>query len=308
MCEKYFTLSIDIGAAGGINEKWYTLGKQLHVIGFEPNEDECIKLGTSSLELEIQIEYLNVALDKIPGHIELCILQESADTSKYIPNYVFLNRFPKAERFKLVSRKMVESDTLDSVVTTMSGGKADFLKIDTQGSELDILIGADRTLSELVSGVEVEVCFSELYKGAPLFADIDHYLRERGFALYDLSRSYWKRIETTYRGAGQLIFGDALYLKDYIALRSVPDNLGAPIVAAIINKKYDYALEYAKYLVDIGRLDKSKGYLLLKAIKAYATPFLRIPYFKGRGRLGKMFEKCSDYLKCTSGNRTDSWV
>jgi Methyltransferase FkbM domain len=51
----------------------------------------------------------------------------------------------------------------------------DAIKLDTQGSELDILRGATHVLPT-VSLIDIEVEFNELYDGQPLFCDVDRFL------------------------------------------------------------------------------------------------------------------------------------
>ena len=58
------------------------------------------------------------------------------------------------------------------------------MKLDTQGSELDILRGAVRAWD--VRHLEVEVAFNEIGDGAPLFGEVDSFLRANGFALWRL--------------------------------------------------------------------------------------------------------------------------
>jgi len=48
------------------------------------------------------------------------------------------------------------------------------------------------TLNNVV-GIEVEVEFSELYEKQPLFNDVDNFIRDKGFELFDLRRGYWIR-------------------------------------------------------------------------------------------------------------------
>lgn len=70
--------------------------------------------------------------------------------------------------------------------------------------------------------VEVEVTFYETHMGRPLFADVDQYLRKLGFSLYDLDtyklqRSALPALEVQYTDPspyGQLLWGDALYLRE----------------------------------------------------------------------------------------------
>ena len=54
-----------------------------------------------------------------------------------------------------------------------------------------------------------------IYEGQPLFADVDIFLREKGFSLFDLDRHWWKRDVPSYVASrGQMIFADILYLRD----------------------------------------------------------------------------------------------
>jgi hypothetical protein len=62
----------------------------------------------------------------------------------------------------------------------------DFLKIDTQGSELSILKGAEKMLElGLIKIIKVEVSTVATYEQQPLFSDIDIYLRKFNYCLVD---------------------------------------------------------------------------------------------------------------------------
>lgn len=80
--------------------------------------------------------------------------------------------------------------------------RVDILKLDIQGAELLALYGA-RELLRSVKAIFLEVCFVPIYKDAPLFAEVDQFLREAGFhrrAVYPSDQPHnW---------------GDALYVKN----------------------------------------------------------------------------------------------
>ena len=59
------------------------------------------------------------------------------------------------------------------------------LKLDTQGSELEILRGLRRDQFANVLAVEVEIEFHEVYRGQPLFPEVHQFMRDAGFALLD---------------------------------------------------------------------------------------------------------------------------
>jgi hypothetical protein len=108
----------------------------------------------------------------------------------------------------------VQTMPLDACLARHDVPRADFLELDVQGSELDVLIGAEATLRTTL-GVQVEVEFVPIYVDQPLFADVDRFLRGRGFELFDLSRYHVRRaaLEATTPTRGQLLWGHALYLR-----------------------------------------------------------------------------------------------
>jgi FkbM family methyltransferase len=76
--------------------------------------------------------------------------------------------------------------TVDATVSTERIAMIDLLKIDTQGFDLEVLRGAENSLSTgVVKHVLVELNFSSLYEGQASAAAIHAFLEERGFALVD---------------------------------------------------------------------------------------------------------------------------
>jgi FkbM family methyltransferase len=86
--------------------------------------------------------------------------------------------------------------------------KIDLLYCDTQGSELRILKGAERLLSEgRIKALFLEVFFVELYKDVPLFSDIRKELDKYGYELEGLYKV------AKWGGTGQTMWADALFTK-----------------------------------------------------------------------------------------------
>jgi FkbM family methyltransferase len=71
-------------------------------------------------------------------------------------------------------------ETIDSVVEDRHLDGTFYLKIDTQGYELEVLRGAVATL-EACAAVELELSLEELYEGQPLMADVSRWLLDQGF-------------------------------------------------------------------------------------------------------------------------------
>lgn len=125
------------------------------------------------------------------------------------------------ESTEVVERLELETITLDAVMKR--DGEAlpapDYLSIDTQGTELEILQGGLEALTENVLAVFVEVGFAPTYEGQPMFSALEAFLRERGFTLASLEvfpaqARTRERVPIGFRGAGFIDSGEALFLRD----------------------------------------------------------------------------------------------
>jgi hypothetical protein len=211
----------------------------------------------------------------------------------------------------------VRADQLDNVLEAMNC-RADFIKLDVQGAELQVLHGAERTLRAATFGLEVEVEFAELYLGQPHFSQVDDYLRGLGFTLFDLNRFWWKRCggERTANRRGQLIFGEALYLKDYVARpeqifgRSEKDPrsyiLRAMAISAVY-EKFDYGLELVRLALDRGVLSEEEVRQAESVWCASRTVAARLPHFRGRGRLATWLRGLAARIEPQTWGASDGW-
>jgi len=76
-------------------------------------------------------------------------------------------------------------DTLDNVVPELRrthGVKKIYLKLDTQGFDLEVLKGGEAALPT-ISGLQSEVCVKPIYEGMPRFTEVIAYLEARGFQM-----------------------------------------------------------------------------------------------------------------------------
>lgn len=71
-------------------------------------------------------------------------------------------------------------DCIERYVGTIKGG---YLKIDTQGYEMEVLRGAHNCLSERLVVVQTELSLVELYSGQPLMLEVCNFLKQYDFNL-----------------------------------------------------------------------------------------------------------------------------
>lgn len=287
---------VDVGASSGFQDNWKGAEKFLQVIAFEPDEREFENLVKNSSS---NIRYLNTVLQKERTTCDFYMTRKQQVSSLFPPNRTLLNKFPESERFDILETKMLESDSLDSQLEKEGIADIDFIKLDTQGSELFILQGATKTLRD-VFGLEIEVEFSEIYENQPLFSDIDMYVRRIGFQLLDLKPYYWKRsIGKDYgKSKGQLVFADALYLKDVDIFLENLDRIQngllrkskvlRAISICVLYGYYDYALELFESRKN--EFNQKESRLFNIFLKKNISLSNRIPNFRGRDRIASILE------------------
>ena len=203
----------DVGAADGLAKRWRPIAPSLRVVAFEPDRRSD---PTADGALGAAVTVVDRAAAANAGSREIYLTRKPRCSSLYPPNRAVIDRYPDAERYDVMQTASVQCTTVDAAFAAF-GEALDFIKIDTQGTELDVLRGAQGSLSDCL-GVEVEVEFQPLYVGAAMFRDVDRYLCDLGFEIFDLRRTFFTRAgapHTVGQQKGQLVFGDALYFRPW---------------------------------------------------------------------------------------------
>ncbi len=168
-------------------------------------------------------------------------------SSIYPPNDDFLRPFPFASQLLGVKgERRIQAISLDQACRNEDVWP-DYLKLDVEGAELQVLEGGEQaTRNTLVLDVEVE--FAPLRAGQPLFADVDTYLRRRGWSLLGLRRVHWRRnagLDARGTGyGGQLTQADALYFNAPLLDAGLSEAMALKLVLILTAyRQLDLALE-----------------------------------------------------------------
>jgi len=201
---------IDVGARDFSLEELNNLRKSIDLICFEAEKKEANKLQLKLNDHDfhrVRVFGLFIGNDDV-AEKEFYLYKRLAESSSFEPSQIFVNEFDTG--FAIEKKISVNETTLEKVAFKNSLNP-DLIKLDTQGSELDILSGSKELLNECLI-IETEVEFMEMYSGQPLFHDISSFLYDREFQLLYLNRVFKARkVPQIGRTRGQMIFGDALY-------------------------------------------------------------------------------------------------
>lgn len=297
--ERHPLVLVDVGARGGLKRNWSTARRHLRVLGFEPDEREFTRLVESSRSSGNSSTFFNVALHNRAGSLPLYVARDGGLSSIFEPNRAFIDAFPDAERFDTIDVQQVNVDTLDNQLRAHGIDDIDFIKADTQGSELFVLQGAARPLAATAVGVEVEVEFAPVYRDQPLFADVDGFMRGLGYQLFDVRPCYWKRAAGRTAGGayGQIVWADALYLKSRSALRAslsgltpelAQSKLLRAVSVALLYGYYDFALELTGVDGDVLPVDQRTA--VEQRLRQLGGRDV-LPMFPGRRQLAAAFRR-----------------
>jgi len=216
---------VDVGASGGIDGYWQAFGQALRAVGFDGLVNEVTRLNAASGPNQRYFAYL--------------VGEKSYQSPAAVPN---TQPFPRTSAVRATEitkcnyvetyfdqtgsgKTATEMIELDEFFLRDHPSDVDFIKIDTDGSDYQVLCGARKLLcSPLVMGVAIECQFHGLvHDESNTFRNIDRLLTGWGFSLFDmevyrysraaLPKPFVYKIPAQTEG-GQVIWCDALYLRD----------------------------------------------------------------------------------------------
>lgn len=225
---------IDAGAAGGLNEL-RKLRKFINLFSFEPLPDSFSQLNsyqTFSKQFKSH-RIFPVALFSKECEANLYITQKPAMSSMLEFDEIqfdFHFGFCKGSKewksaLTRINTVKIKTTTLDKFSYENKINQIDFLKLDTQGTELEILRGSEQLLNgSRILSVKTEFSNLAVYKNSCVFSEVDIFLKSKGFILIDCiyypeavyfsgessQKTQKKLLQEPGIGAG----GDAIYILD----------------------------------------------------------------------------------------------
>lgn len=194
---------LDVGANDGwFSKVVYRFRKDLKIIAFEPLAsmyEDLVRIK----KLNKKFDFYNCAVGSEIGKVEiseygtegLSSLKDLSDEYQY--NDHFNTSIKEKYEVKIIK---LDDFILENKITNDL-----CLKIDTQGYEMEVLLGAQNTLKlGQIKFIIIELMTVEKYKEAKLYHEIINFLSEFDFQLVDIHQSY-------YEDNGEMSEFDALF-------------------------------------------------------------------------------------------------
>jgi FkbM family methyltransferase len=242
---------LDIGARDGFDRDLISLAGGIRAIGVEPEPREAERLECLSHTPWRAVKMMGCAIGARTGAATLYIPPSALGASLLPPNKSMLEEYGYEALHKTANTVEVKVVTLDDLVADGAIKNAHYIKIDIEGSELDVLRSANRLLSTCQS-IKVEVSFIEQRLGQSLAHEVISFLQASGFTLVDICCPHrWRRrplpahpfvtgFEIPY-SRGRLAQADLLFFREHDASSSPADISAALLIAAAMGY-FDFAI------------------------------------------------------------------
>jgi FkbM family methyltransferase len=175
-------LVIDVGANAGQfrNLLRDQVGYEGRIVSFEPVPHLSRALAARAVADPLWTVDAR-ALGASAGTLNLNLMQDTQFSSFLSPRH---DAIPRYEDKNVVREHVaVEVTTLDLVMPALNASfspRAIYLKIDTQGFDLETIKGGEQSLDRVVA-MQFEAAVRPIYEGAPGYRDIIDHLTPRGF-------------------------------------------------------------------------------------------------------------------------------
>jgi FkbM family methyltransferase len=232
---------VDVGAAGGLQAHWEELllsdvGESLDVYLFEPG-----KVQANSLSVDYaQYDNVKILEDALAGEdckSDIYLTRFPDCASALVPNMEFLKSFDVSPCFEIVSVESIQFTPLSRLIEDGAVAPPDFIKIDVQGFEYEVLKGCGPYLSSCL-GVELESHFYPVYKNQRLLGDIVALLDGFGLRLRTLTPQHtfdWDLVEV-----------NAIFTRDPERTTEAKDLAKLAVIHRVLGlRKHTYGAELA---------------------------------------------------------------
>ena len=172
----------DVGARNGLQDSWAPFVGKIDAYLFEPDAEEAERLRAQAVP---GVRVIEAALYNAAGNRDLWITRHSGCSSLRRPSKAMLENFTIAPCFEVMGSVEVKCVRYDTLVESGEVQPPDFVKIDVQGCEYEVLEGMGRHLHGVL-GIELEAYVYEIYEGQRNLADIIAFLEGHGLFLREL--------------------------------------------------------------------------------------------------------------------------
>lgn len=190
---------VDVGASVEPFRPFQPLLGRAAYVGFDPDRRE-LHTESSASGRRIVVDKALVADERPTATFFLTHNPTASSTLR--PDADQLEPYLHAYRYEVAGEAEVPATTLDAALATVRIDRVDWIKLDTQGTDLRLVESLSEPLAATLMAVDAEPGLDPYYEGEDTFGDLHRAMVERGFWLADLAHERAVRLRrSTYDAA-----------------------------------------------------------------------------------------------------------
>jgi FkbM family methyltransferase len=302
---------IDVGVQGGEDQRWQPLGDHLVVHGFDPIEEVVHEL-TERNHHRPNCHYHCMALGSVDGEREFYFNPANPTASSMFRRGTGRFDVENAEQPRQVPIRRLDCLLAEGLIP-----QADFIKVDVEGFEKEVLLGARELLSGGVLGLHTETNFgvSPHYPKSH-FATLAELALDQHLLVFDIAFNRIPR--ATFQRAlvdkgmkpiaehylvGRPATVDVLFCRDLIDEADQPDNYQTPCRPFVLDQLIKAIIIYELHGLNDVALDTVKRFAKALGERLdvdHAVQLLAIPDCRGHDILWNLRKRIEAYEQSTS--------
>ncbi|HEX8682499.1 MAG TPA: FkbM family methyltransferase [Ardenticatenaceae bacterium] len=176
---------VDIGASGEPPPIWKALMPFSVYVGFDPDSREVQEVSNSGFRRALLVNEA-VTADAAQDEVRFYLTRSPYCSSTLEPDLDALKNYLFSDLFIVENEAVVPAATLNSVLHRLSIERVDWLKVDSQGTDLRLFESLQPEIRSRVLALDVEPGLIDVYQGEDLFVDTHRALTQSGFWLSNL--------------------------------------------------------------------------------------------------------------------------
>jgi FkbM family methyltransferase len=177
---------IDVGASGGTPRIWQPIRTHSTYIGFDGDTREIHHPQEDEFRHAKFVHEVITSEEGSTGEVRFYLTRSPYCSSTLRPNPLVTDNFLSADSFVVERETQVKASTLDHVLERLALPHIDWMKIDTQGTDLRIYKSLRQDVRDQLLAMDIEPGLRGAYMGEDLFSDVHKQMVADGFWLSNL--------------------------------------------------------------------------------------------------------------------------
>jgi FkbM family methyltransferase len=187
---------VDVGAAQGIHPAWRPMSKYAVCVAFEADERELESVTSEAAGFRRLTTYNAIAAERSSPAEPFHLTASPFCSSRLAPRLDELGHYAFAPLFEVERKVEVRALGLSEALTDLGLERIDWIKIDSQGTDLRLFRSVADDLARTVLVAEFEPGIIDAYEDEDLLSDVLVEMRARGFWVSDLRPRGSTRIDS----------------------------------------------------------------------------------------------------------------